>query len=211
MKLTPSVSIKSCFMNLSHMNLKDLHARWKPRIVWSFFWKFSIFPKNFPLWRLWKEGGLVQKVHHTWKKWLVRRTLNVKAYKSSSICYREILGLSKVESFSNQNKNCTTYWPKIRLLMKNKSISTSYRILTPHSMIMVVIIKFAFNRKSILEKSNRYFGKCNLKRACSEYKYATYYLATCWKNCSTTNLAFRNGWYFFSTCTRLQGNCSSER
>ena len=38
-------------------------------------------------------------------------------YKSSSICYREILELSKVESFSNQNKNYL-YWPKNRLLMK---------------------------------------------------------------------------------------------
>ena len=100
----------------------------------------------------------VQKGHRSWKNWFVSRTLNDKAFELSSICYREILGLSKVESFSNQNKNCTTYWPKIRLLMKNKSISTSYRILTQQHIIAMAVIKFTSNNKSILEKSNRHSG-----------------------------------------------------
>ena len=35
--------------------------------------------------------------------------LNDKAYKLGSVRYRGILRLIKVESFGNQNKNCTKY------------------------------------------------------------------------------------------------------
>ena len=116
MGLVASASIKIC-LSILH-EFKGFACQMEAKDGMGFFSKFSILPKLFSMRRLGKDGGWVQKFYDSWKNWFVSHILNVKAYKLSTIWDREILGLSKVELFSNQNKTCTTYWPKDRLLMK---------------------------------------------------------------------------------------------